>query len=175
MLYQNWFCTLLFFLSFFYVCVYFIISPRVPCTSFFSHSSFLITSHWVHPNLSLYSSILIEINTCNCFFAHVMFSACQCNFCLHPSICCNSTTYVVLLSLFPCFVPYFFLTLFSLSLSLSVFLCFYFRNGMPTCLLQRVLARCILLSQTCQRSTTCTASASPLFCASSKELFRPRR
>lgn len=51
----------------------------------------------------------------------------------------------------------------------------YSRSGMRTCLLQRVPARCILSSQTCQRSTTCTASALLLFCASSKGLFRPRR
>lgn len=50
-----------------------------------------------------------------------------------------------------------------------------FRSGMPTYLWQRARAKCTLSSPTCQGSTTCTASALLLSCASSRGLSRPRR
>lgn len=122
--------------------------------------------------LSVLCIYLLPIHLC--FFLHflsilILF--------LSPSIrdiCCNFCNFMKHLWFFVCHLL---VTLFPVFLCHLFSLCpgFYFRSGMPTCRLQRVQARCILSSQTCQRSTTCIASALLLSCASSKELFKPRR
>lgn len=136
-----------------------------PVFFFFSHFPSYHTLCCLPSFLSLFPSILIEINilysTFLCIHPHINPFPC------HPSICGIFSNSVFF---FCCFLVFF-----SSSLSFLFLLVFYFRSGMPTCLLPRVPARCILSSQTCRRSTTCTASASLLFCAFSKGLFRPRR